>query len=172
MTREVKVLIGIPGSGKSTWAKQEEKYIEADGLHAVIISRDQIRYAALKDGEDYFAHENATFAEFIRQINEAMQIGIDYVIVDASHISPQSRNKLLSRLKPDKHTNLCFEQFNTPIDICLERNAKRTGRERVPDSAIHNMQNGFTSMTLDQVPKNKWGFNGVKINYHYIKEED
>jgi hypothetical protein len=30
-----------------------------------------------------------------------------------------------------------------PIEVCLERNSKRTGRELVPESAIRNMAKSF-----------------------------
>ena len=52
--KKVWILSGVPGSGKTTWVK--EQIAKRGGVHC---SRDEVRFAMLKDGEDYFAHENA-----------------------------------------------------------------------------------------------------------------
>lgn len=172
MTKEVKVLVGIPGSGKSYWASNEAKSLEDDGYTTAIISRDAVRFSMVKEGEDYFSHEKEVFTEFIRQINEAMELGIDYVFVDATHISPASRRKLLTRLRPDKKTRLSFQVFKTPLYVCLARNEKREGRARVPDSAICNMSDHFMDIKSEDTPFGLWGFGGVIISYHRYKGED
>lgn len=166
MTKELKVLVGIPGSGKSYWANKETKHLEEDGYTTAIISRDAVRFSMVKEEEDYFSREKEVFAEFIRQINEAMELGIDYVFVDATHISPASRRKLLTRLRHDKNTRLSFQVFETPVEVCIARNAKREGRARVPDSAIHNMLEGFEKPSRHEFEKaNYFGFKSVRINY-------
>lgn len=172
MTREVKLLVGIPGSGKSYWAKKEAQALEADGFHTAIISRDAIRFSMLKPGEDYFAHENEVFDEFIRQINEALEIGIDYVFVDATHISPPSRNKTLSRLRPDPRTNLCFEEFHTPVSICIRRNAGREGLAKVPNSAIKNMSAGFRTVSNKEISNYRNQFKKVLVAWHVPSEKE
>ena len=50
---KVFVMCGPAGSGKSTWLIKQMKP-KTD----VCISRDNIRFGLLKEGEDYFAHEN------------------------------------------------------------------------------------------------------------------
>ena len=55
------LMCGIPGSGKSHWAKGVKD--------AVIVSRDAIRFNLLKDGEDYFAHEDEVVETFIYDLN-------------------------------------------------------------------------------------------------------
>ena len=55
------ILIGVPGVGKSYFAKK--KLMEGPGWK--YISRDEIRYSLLKEGEDYFSHENEVFEKFI-----------------------------------------------------------------------------------------------------------
>lgn len=42
------ILIGAPGCGKSTWAKEKK------ALGWNIVSRDEIRYAYLKNNEEFF----------------------------------------------------------------------------------------------------------------------
>ena len=168
MTLEVKVMVGIPGSGKSTWANKEAQYLEADGFHTAIISRDEVRKSFIGDGE-YFSREDEVFEEFIRQINECLEVGIDYVFIDATHISQGSRAKLLSRLRPDGRTRLVFEICNCGIDTCIARNNLRTGFAKVPESAIRKMSRGYRSPTPAEFELYKYGFKDVEINYHEME---
>jgi len=53
---DVYIMCGCPGSGKTTWLKDHVKPGSA------IISRDAIRFSLLKEGEDYFSHEEEVTA--------------------------------------------------------------------------------------------------------------
>lgn len=152
MTREVKILVGVPGSGKSYWAKREIVRLQSEGWVPVTISRDAVRFRFLDDNNstDYFAYEDDVFKEFIREINEVVACGFDYVIVDATHISHASRMKLLRQLRLDAQTNVTFEVFNPPLEVVLFRNAQREGRERVPVKAIKSMKEGFAIPTENE----------------------
>ena len=63
---KLNLMCGIPGSGKSYWVRHH--MTDADAY----ISRDQIRFSMLKEGEEYFSHENEVFEEFIAQIQNAI----------------------------------------------------------------------------------------------------
>ena len=63
-------MVGIPGSGKSTWAKARCK----NNPHAAYISRDEIRFSLLKDEEEYFAKENG--ADFTEPITAGIFVSI------------------------------------------------------------------------------------------------
>lgn len=155
------------GSGKSTWCKQEAERLEEEQYTTCIVSRDFVRQSILTDRDDYFDKETEVFNEFVRQINEAMELGIDTVFADATHLSSASRAKLLNRLAPDPHTFLVFEVFDTPLDVALSRNAQRKGYARVPDSAIKNMKNKFSIPTENEFPKDKWGFLNIGVRVHH-----
>lgn len=174
MTKELKVMVGIPGCGKSTWANKEMMLLEADGFITAVISRDDVRKSFIGEinpnSKAYFSHEKEVFDKFINEINDAMEIGIDYIFVDATHISPASRAKLLGRIKPDPSTQLVFEVMDCSIDTCLKRNANRTGFSRVPDAAIRNMANGYKNPTQEEFSKYKYGFKSVIINHHNVEE--
>ena len=168
MTQELRVMVGIPASGKSTFIKTEVARLEEERKTVAVISRDAVRFSVLKDGEEYFAHEDEVFQEFIRQINECMELGIEVVFADATHISPGSRFKLLSKLVPDPHTHLVFEVMDVNVAECLNRNLKREGRERVPNTAIRNMAKGFKKPTLSEFPDTH-GFKDITINTYTIR---
>lgn len=139
------LLAGAPGSGKSTWARVNCKYGD------VIISRDKIRFSFLQDEkENYFAFENDVFDTFISEINMALSmISIDRIIVDATHLSEASRNKVLDKLNLDG-VLINVISFEASLDKCLDRNENRTGRSFVPRSALKRMHYGFTIPTFEE----------------------
>ena len=142
------ILIGIPGSGKSTWAKRM-----AEESGAYWISRDAIRFAKLKDEDDYFAYEDIVVDEFISEIQNAIDDKYPIIIADATHLNYKSRNQLLSRLSL-KGTSVVYVYFNTSLETALKRNSKREGRAKVPNSVIEKM------------------YNSIRLPTHYIKVEE
>ena len=168
MKRELRVMVGIPASGKSTWIKEEVAALQREQKTSKVISRDVIRFSMLKDEDEYFVHEEQVFVEFVRQINEALNSDVNAVFVDATHISKGSRIKLLSKLNPPENTELIFEVMDTPLEECLARNATRTGRACVPETAIRNMAAGFKIPNEDELFKytNNNTFAKSTINFH------
>ena len=57
MKKHLYLMMGVAGSGKSTYAKN----ILKDG--DIYISRDEIRYSLLTEEDDYFAKENEVIKE-------------------------------------------------------------------------------------------------------------
>lgn len=140
------LLVGIPGSGKSTWVREQ---LDSECKHW--ISRDAIRFEVVQEGEEYFSKEKKVFGLFA----SAVQADIDSdfitdIYVDATHLNEASREKLLGRLKNLDKVNLNAIVFDIPLEVCLERNAQRTGRACVPETAIRNMYNNFRNPALDK----------------------
>lgn len=141
------VLVGIPGSGKSTWAKE---FLE-DSRKGIIISRDAIRFSMLKDTDNYFRYEREVFAEYINQLNTSLHNDeYDWVIADATHISAASRQKLFNNLEVPENVQVVYAVFTTALNTCIERNKNRTGRSHVPTTAIVNMYNTMSDPALDK----------------------
>ena len=129
------MVTGIPGSGKSTWIKN--KIIK--NCNGVYISRDKIRFSLINEDEQYFAKEDEVFNIFIDNIKNAINDKkIDTIYVDATHLTPKARNKVLSKLIL-KDVEVLGVNFIISLKTCLERNNKRIGRERVPKSVIKKM---------------------------------
>ena len=141
--KTVLLVSGLPGSGKTTWIKSR---VEKDG--GVWCSRDNVRFAMLNDSEAYFSHENDVFNEWIAQIRAALaDPQVENIYVDATHLNDRSRNKTLNKLPKDNIDKIINVVFATPVEVCLERNAQRTGRARVPDEVILNMAKSFKAPT-------------------------
>ena len=121
--KKVYLLSGPPASGKTTWIKThcQDKDFR--------ISRDAIRFALLREEDEYFKHEDEVFKLFINAINSYLEDPeVDRVFVDATHISRASRAKVMSKLNRALISKLNCLQFTTPLKICIERNASREGR--------------------------------------------
>lgn len=152
------MMVGAPGTGKSTFVANNLK----DGF--IWISRDRIRYSLLEEGDDYFAKERQVFNQFILSINEAI-LWDEYpnIIIDATHLTKASRAKVLKRLASVDEIRAIV--MTTPLEIALERNTKREGRERVPDDVIKSMYDSF------ELPTKEEGFDSIAyINENGIAE--
>ena len=138
MTINLYLMCGVPGSGKSTWIKNRS--VDTNYIHC---SRDKIRFSLLKDKDNYFANETLVFNSWVKEINEAIQNEIENIYIDATHLNEKSRNKVLNKLNLNKEVNIIPVNFIIPLNVCLERNAKRSGREYVPEDVIKNMFKSF-----------------------------
>lgn len=147
--QKLTLMCGIPGSGKSTWLKNNILNKE----NCAIISRDEIRFSLLKERDSYFSKEDKVFEIFVKTIQNNIDSGLD-VYIDATHLNKFSRRKILNQLKLN---NISIEAiyFTTPLNICLERNQKRSGRSFVPDNVIKDMAKNY------RFPSYLEGFNKI-----------
>ena len=126
------LLCGLPGSGKTTWAKANKTPFDA------YVSRDEIRFKLLREGDSYFQNENEVFDTFVKKIAEGLNCpGV--VFADATHLSEKSRNKLLDKLRLDD-VDIIPINFYISLDTCCKRNDQRTGRARVPIERLSRMK--------------------------------
>lgn len=147
------LMCGAPGSGKTTWCKNAIK--DKSSIH---ISRDVIRFALLDETDGYFDKETEVFDEFIREIREALKNNsIINIYVDATHLSEAARNKVLDRLNLTNVT-LYAINFLTDIKIAIKRNELREGRSVVPRSVLRRMALTFQPAIA----------HGEKYNYNII----
>ena len=146
MSANLILMCGIPGSGKTTFAKkycQEHKDI-------IYISRDEIRFGLLQPEDDYFAHEGLVYHKFIQAVAAALNEN-KTVIADATFLNKGSRQRFLEVV--NTYVTVPYDCYafvmQTPIEICLERNSSRKGRANVPENTIRNMFNKFSNPSVD-----------------------
>jgi len=107
--------VGLPRSGKSTWARQQ--------TDCVIIEPDAIRLAVY--GQAYRAEVEDHIWGIAQIMARALFIsGHEKVIVDATNINKSARDKW-KRLFPE--VRVVHKLFTTDKKICIER-ARKGGR--------------------------------------------
>lgn len=140
------VLVGPPGCGKTTWA---DKFAEEN--NALHVSRDRIRFSLIKENNGYFSKEDKVFKIFCDTIRKGLESDeYDYVIADATHLNQVGRYKLLSSINYTPDINLIAVEFHTPLDVCLSRNSLREGRACVPVAVVRRMFSSFVSAKNDE----------------------
>lgn len=159
--RKLFVMCGGAGSGKSTWIKENLHTFEGSTL---VVSRDQIRFLLVPEGEDYFSRETEVYAKFIDDIQFGLE-NADNVIVDATHLNEGSRGKLLRNIGSAlKDVEVIAVVIKVPLEVSLNQNEKRKGsRAYVPRSVIRRMYRQFTMPTFEE------GFDKIYV-YNPYKE--
>lgn len=125
------LMMGISGAGKSTWLSHNAK----DG--EVIVSRDQIRFGMLQNGDDYFDHEDEVFDTFITTIQTNLQQG-KTVYADATHLTKKGRAKVLHRVSMFAE-EIGVVWIKVSLSTALKQNAQRSGLACVPSYVIRRM---------------------------------
>ena len=157
--KKMYVMVGVPGSGKSTFIKN---HIEGIKTSYAVISRDEIRFNLVPEDKPYFSEESAVFTRFVLGIKKSLREN-DITIVDATHINEGSRGKLFRALGSFlKDVQVSAVVLKVPIELAIERNNLREGRALVPKTAIKNMYSQFS------MPSFKEGFDRIII-YEYDK---
>ena len=145
--KKVYLMVGVPGSGKSTWVQKKMKTDPG-----VWCSRDAVRFSMLEKNDDYFGKENLVFQKWIENINQAIaNPKVENIYIDATHLTPQSRNNTLSLLDKNIYElEIIPVAFDLPLEVCILRNEKRTGRALVPRSVIRKMYHQFVMPTYNE----------------------
>ena len=95
MMSQLLLLVGLPGSRKSTFAKSKVEQTEALGKRALICSADDF---FMKDGVYKFdpALLGKAHAECYRKAKEALLNDVELIIIDNTNIRPVDRKKYYS----------------------------------------------------------------------------
>lgn len=136
---ELVVTVGLPASGKTTWAKE---WVADDPKHRARVERDQLRlmmHDGLWLGGD--TENQVVFAQHA-MVRALLRRGISVVVSD-TNLAPQVFASW-DQMADDERVIFVEKSFReVSLDTCLKRNAKRSGREQVPVSAIVNMYNKY-----------------------------
>ena len=161
---KVFVMCGPAGSGKSTWLIKQMKP-KTD----ICISRDNIRFGLLKEGEDYFAHEIDVKEIFYNSIaNNTSASYWENIYIDATHLNPRARKDTMWNI--GKYCSVIAVSFEVPAEVAIERNKKRSGLARVPDNVIWNMKSRYKIPSLDEGFDEIWHIDAEGVIRKEVKE--
>lgn len=142
------ILIGIPCSGKSTYAE-----MFSNSFNTVIISSDQIRYDLHKTNKFQGADNDLVFDIAEQKIEQALSRNC-HVVFDATNTNKKYRKAFID-IGIMHNCHIVAVVFNTPVSTCLSRNSMRSFDRRVPEQLILQMSNFDSNIKITE------GFNEV-----------
>lgn len=137
---EVILTIGMPGSGKSTWA---ESYCRAGG--AIRINADKMRY--LISGNESDQNCNGKVFENLKLMYRYLLDGGYSIVVDNLNCKIKDRKFWIEEAKIYKCKIKCVI-FNTGIEVCWVRNCYRA--RTVPKHVLERFELNFEPPTLEE----------------------
>lgn len=142
MNKNIYVIIGIPGSGKSTWVEEHNSSPELSS----VINMDSIRVEVAGDPTDQT--KNALVASLARQrFLSAISIGVPTIYWDNTTTQRKYRKELIQMgHKGGYEVNAVY--FKIPFETCLKRNANRS--RVVPVDVLVRMANQIQPPTNDE----------------------
>ncbi|CAM2011014.1 AAA family ATPase [Acanthopleuribacter pedis] len=123
---ELVVLMGIQGSGKSTFCR--ERFYDSH----VRINLDMLRTR----------HRERVLFE------TTLKLGLSCVI-DNTNPARSDRTRYLAAAKQADYTITGYF-FEAKIDACLARNARRTGKARIPDAGVRATRNRLEAPSFEE----------------------
>jgi predicted kinase len=131
------VLVGLPGSGKST-------YLERMGVRG--LSSDAIRGMLADDETDQTIHERV-FQTLRYLLRQRLAIGRPVTYIDATNLRPEERRPYLE-IGQQHGCDVEAVFFDVPLNVCRERNAQR--RRVVPEEALRKMAEKLVAPTVEE----------------------
>ena len=120
------VLVGLPGSGKSTYLEQ---------MGATALSSDTIRGLLVDDETDQTIHDRV-FQTLRYLLRHRLELGRPVTYIDATNLTPEERRPYIG-IGKSRGCSVEAVYFDVPLEICRERNARR--HRVVPDEAMAQM---------------------------------
>lgn len=145
---ELVMLVGIPGSGKSTFSGEYEE--RGYRIH----SSDQIR-REMYGSEEIQGKSSEVFELLGQRVRKDLAAGRSCVI-DATNLSRKRRTAMLGSVAKYAGRKTCVIVLATP-SVCMERNAARN--RTVPPEAIYRMLCSF------ETPYYYEGWDTIKVSF-------
>lgn len=129
---QVNILVGVAGSGKSTFIRDN---IKANDIH---LSSDNIRKELY--GDLYQNDPKKVFNIMSERLFNAIDQNVNNIWYDATNISRKNRRTLYNSIKQYKNSvNVRIICIFTSLPTILKQNNLRTGLAKVPENVIKRM---------------------------------
>jgi predicted kinase len=126
--------VGLPGCGKSTWAKDFLK--QHEGFE--IVEKDLFRAQVFKDNNVKWSRENETkyiMPFWINKMEDLLKKGISIISSDCN-LTKVNKN-VLNELSKKYKAELIEQDFtNVPVEVCIDRDSLRDKDKKVGPKKI------------------------------------
>ena len=139
-------LVGLPCSGKSTWARNFAKRIP----DCLIVSSDETRKAIFGTEEER-RYNGFVFSAMAEKTEKGLAEG-KTVIYDCANLSAKQRKENIAKFGAGYNVAIFFD---IPLSTCLSRNAART--RHVSEDVIRDMSTRMEEPTQDE------GFDAIHV---------
>jgi tRNA uridine 5-carbamoylmethylation protein Kti12 len=155
-------LVGLPASGKSTFAKNFKRFLEREqeNYEVKVIDPDIIRKSLTPDEFDY-QQEQLVRKKNLEQIKTNLNDGFIVISDDLNYYSSMRHD--LKLITEELNLNFFIIHISTPLEICLQWNEKRG--KIIPNSVIKKIAHKF-----DNFDKYKWDSPIASINLSEVKD--
>lgn len=131
------LLVGLPASGKSTWAAQ----------HSLpVLSSDEIRHLLLDDAADQRLNRRV-FQVLRYLLKQRLEAGRPITCIDATHLTRAERRPYLA-IGQLYGCDVDAVYFDTPLEVCKDRN--RTRSRVVPEEVMDRMAARMVRPTAEE----------------------
>lgn len=143
MEKQLVIVIGIHGSGKSHWARCYANLMKViKNENVTVVSSDKIRKELWGDESD-MEHNQETFKTLFDRVCNSLSKG-NKTVVDSTNLSKKKRIAFINNVKAKVGKDVVARAvwMATPVDVCIERNSKR--ERKVGENVIRMMYKSFT----------------------------
>lgn len=151
MSQTVYILVGLPGSGKSTLCEKRFPMLPCVSSDAII--------------EEWAKIANTTYNEIwkvaVKEAHQLMYKEVDMLIAnkvsfvwDQTNLSKAKRAEIIAKIPEDYEIYIAW--LDVPVELCKMRNAKRD--RSIPENVIDDMAKRFEVPALDEKVQRIWRF--------------
>lgn len=136
------IMVGVPGSGKSTYAREL-----ANKDNCIIHSSDAIRIE-LNGNQADLSNDKNVWKTMNERILKDLSEGRN-VICDATNVTIKKRASFINLINKIDCEKIAVV-INTDVKKCISQNSKRDESARVPNFAIYSSAKHFVFPTEDE----------------------
>jgi predicted kinase len=131
------VLVGLPGSGKSTYVER---------LGGAALSSDALRKLLADDENDQTIHAQV-FETMRYLLRQRLLLGRETTYIDATNLTPEWRHPYIA-IGRAYGCEVEAVYFDVPLEVCIERNAARS--RVVPEEGMRLLAERLVPPTLEE----------------------
>ena len=155
--KKLVMMIGLPGSGKSTIANRNEG-------QSLVLSTDAIRGELFGD-DNIQRSPDKVFETVKRRIVESLNGGCDTVVMDATNLRKKNRIPFIAEIRARVNSDIkvVAHWVAVPYAECLKRDGERD--RQVGADAIRKMYLNISPPGYEE------GFDGIEVSFNCAEEQ-